>query len=82
MKLPYLIVESPTLIVNFVNDCNIEEILFKLKKLYLRRKKQIKRANEDGSKDYFKFLNIYLTNAYNSYILIPLFHNYDNLNIL
>lgn len=47
------------LIVNFVNDCNIEEILFKLKKLYLRRKKQIKRANEDGSKDYFKFLNMY-----------------------
>lgn len=47
------------LIASFVNDCNIEEILFKLKKLYLRRKKQIKRANEDGSKDYFKFLNMY-----------------------
>lgn len=46
-------------IASFVNDCNIEEILFKLKKLYLRRKKQIKRANEDGSKDYFKFLNMY-----------------------
>lgn len=47
------------LIASFVNDCNVEEILFKLKKLYLRRKKQIKRANEDGSKDYFKFLNMY-----------------------
>lgn len=47
------------LIVSFVNDCNIEEILFKLKKQYVRRKKQIKRANEDGSKDYFKFLNMY-----------------------
>lgn len=47
------------LIISFVNDCNVEEILFKLKKLYLRRKKQIKRANEDGSKDYFKFLNMY-----------------------
>lgn len=47
------------LIASFVNDCNIEEILFKLKKLYLRRKKQIKRANEDGSNDYFKFLNMY-----------------------
>ena len=47
------------LIISFVNDCNIEEILFKLKKIYIKRKKQIKRANEDGSKDYFKFLNMY-----------------------
>ncbi|MGM9977702.1 MAG: CRISPR-associated helicase Cas3' [Clostridium sp.] len=59
IKKDYDIFNYGELIASFVNDCNVEEILFKLKKLYLRRKKQIKRANEDGSKDYFKFLNMY-----------------------